>query len=226
MLTAEEWEIVGLTLQVAGIAVLLIAVPGVALAYGLARGRVPAPFLVQNLVQVPLVLPPVVTGWLLLAALGPGSVVGGWLEATLGLRPAFHWTGAALAAGVVAFPLLVQTARVAFEQVDPAWEEAARVYGGGRWAVWRHVTLPLAARGLAAGVALAFARAVGEFGATIVLAGNIAGRTQTLPLAVFSRLHQVGGEAAAMRLVWVALVLSALSLMVHAGLSRRLHADR
>ena len=131
-----------------------------------------------------------------------------------------------MAAAVVSFPLMVQTMRVAFEQIDPEWEEAVYVYGGGRWAAFRHVTLPLAARGITAGVVLAFARAVGEFGATIVLAGNIPGRTRTIPLAIFTRINQVGGEEAALRLVLVAVVLSILSLLVHALLTRRLHRLR
>ena len=139
---------------------------------------------------------------------------------------AFSGIGAALAAAVVSFPLMVQTMRVAFEQIDPEWEEAVYVYGGGRWAVFRYVTLPLAARGITAGVVLAFARAVGEFGATIVLAGNIPGRSRTIPLAIFTRINQVGGEAAALRLVLVAVALSLLSLLLHAVLTRRFHRLR
>ena len=223
MLTLEEWEIVGLSLRVAGVAVAASLLPGMAVAYALARRRMPLRFLVENLIQLPLVLPPVVTGLLLLVALGPGSAVGRWIEAVFGAPVAFTGGGAALAAAVVAFPLLVQTMRVAFEQIDPAWEEAGYVYGGGRWAVFRYVTLPLAARGIAAAVVLAFARAVGEFGATIVLAGNIPGQTRTIPLAIFTRINQIGGEPAALRLVLVAVALSVLSLLAHALLTRRLH---
>ena len=226
ILSPAEWEIVVLSLQVAGAAVAASLPFGMALAYGLARRRVPAPFLVENLIQLPLVLPPVVTGLLLLIVLGPEGPVGRWLEGSLGIRVAFSGIGAALAAAVVSFPLMVQTMRVAFEQIDPEWEEAVYVYGGGRWAVFRYVTLPLAARGITAGVVLAFARAVGEFGATIVLAGNIPGRTRTIPLAIFTRINQVGGEAAALRLVLIAVVLSLLSLLIHAVLTRRLHRLR
>lgn len=221
-LTPAEWSAIGLSLRVASVAVVASLPVGVALAYGLARRRIPFPFLVDNLIQLPLVLPPVVTGLLLLYALGPATGVGQWL-ADRGLQVAFTWGGAALAAAVVAFPLLVQTMRVAFEQVDPSLEEAARVYGGGRWAVFRYVTLPLAGRGIAAAVVLAFARAVGEFGATIMVAGNIPGETRTIPLAIFTRFNQVGGEAAAWRLVLVAVALSVASLLVHALLARRLH---
>ena len=223
ILSPAEWEIVALSLQVAGVAVVASLPFGMALAYALARRRVPLSFLVENLIQLPLVLPPVVTGLLLLIVLGPEGPVGRWLEGTLGIQVAFSGIGAALAAAVVSFPLMVQTMRVAFEQIDPEWEEAVYVYGGGRWAVFRYVTLPLAARGITAGVVLAFARAVGEFGATIVLAGNIPGRTRTIPLAIFTRINQVGGEAAALRLVLVAVALSLLSLLVHAVLTRRLH---
>ena len=226
ILSPAEWEIVVLSLRVAGGAVAVSVPFGIALAYALARRRMPVPFVVENLIQLPLVLPPVVTGLLLLIVLGPEGPVGRWLEGALGLQIAFSGVGAALAAAVVSFPLMVQTMRVAFEQIDPEWEEAVYVYGGGRWAAFRHVTLPLAARGITAGVVLAFARAVGEFGATIVLAGNIPGRTRTIPLAIFTRINQVGGEAAALRLVLVAVVLSILSLLVHALLTRRLHRLR
>ncbi len=225
ILTPEEWAIILLSLRVAAVAVALSLLPGLALAYALARRRVPFPFLVENLIQLPLVLPPVVTGLLLLLAFGPRGPLGGVLGA-LGMPVVFTWLGAALAAAVVAFPLLVQPMRVAFEQIDPAWEEAVYVYGGGRWAVFRYVTLPLAARGITAGVVLAFGRALGEFGATIVVAGNIPGVTRTVPLAIFTRINQIGGEAAALRLVLVAIALSVLSLLVHALLARRLHQPR
>ncbi|MFQ5571314.1 MAG: molybdate ABC transporter permease subunit [Rhodothermales bacterium] len=226
MLTSAEWDVIRLSLQVAGLAVGGSLPFGMALAYALARRRVPLPFFFENLIQLPLVLPPVVTGLLLLIVLGPEGPVGRWVEGTLGIQIAFGGAGAALAAAVVSFPLMVQTMRVAFEQIDPEWEEAAHVYGGGRWAVFRYVTMPLAARGVAAGVVLAFARAVGEFGATIVLAGNIPGRTRTIPLAIFTSINQVGGEAAALRLVLVAVVLSVLSLLLHVILTRRLHQPR
>lgn len=226
MLMVDAWDVVGLSLRVAATAVLVSLPLGMVLAYGLARRRVPGAFVVENAVQLPLVLPPVVTGWLLLAVLGPEGAVGRWLEAAVGLEIAFTWLGAAVAAAVVSFPLLVQTMRVAFEQVDPALEEAGYVYGGSRLDVFRRVTLPLAGRGIAAGVVLAFARALGEFGATIVLAGNIPGETRTLPLAIFTRINQIGGEAAAFRLVAVAVALSVASLVVHALLTRRLHHGR
>lgn len=223
VLSPAEWEVVGLSVRISCAAVGLSLLPGIVIGYWLARSRSPVRFAVENLVQLPLVLPPVVTGLLLLIALGPEGPLGAWLMRILGMRVAFTSLGAAIAAGLLAFPLLVQTLRVTFAQIDPEWEEAVYVYGGGRLSAFRHVTLPLAARGIAAAVVLAFARAVGEFGATIVFAGNLPGRTRTIPLAIFTRIHQVGGEAAAIRLVLVAVALSALSLIVHAALTRRLH---
>lgn len=211
-----------LSLRVSAVAVLIMAPFGIGVAYLLARRRLRLSFLVDNLVQLPLILPPVVTGWILLILLGPEGAVGAWLEATLGVRLAFTWIGAALAAGIVAFPLMVQTVRVAFEQIDPAWEEAATIYGGGKLAVFRYVTMPLAARGVAAGLVLAFGRALGEFGATIVLAGNIPGETRTMPLAIFTNINRIGGEGAVLRLVVVAVILSAASLFIHALLRRKL----
>ena len=223
LLTPEEWEVVRLSLRVALVAVVGTFPLGLLLAYGLARRRVPVPFVVENLVQLPLVLPPVVTGLLLLLALGPNTQAGRSLEAVFGGHLAFSWLGASLAAGVVAFPLMVQTMRVAIEQIDPTLEEAIYMEGGGTWQAFRFVTFPLALRGIAAGVVLAFARAVGEFGATIVLAGNIPGRTRTIPLAIFTRINQVGGEAAALRLVLIAVFVSVASLVLSSILTRRAH---
>lgn len=218
----QEWAIIALSARVAAAAVALMLIPGILTAWFLARQKSPLTFAVENLVQLPLVLPPVVTGLLLLTFLGPNGAGGRILDIFLGIDLAFTAWGAALAAGIMAFPLLVQTFRIAIEQIDPEWEEAVSVYGGGRWAAFRWITLPLAARGVIAGIVLGFARAIGEFGATIVFAGNIPGRTQTIPLAVFTRLGQVGGEAQLIRLVLVAVGLSVLSLSIHAYLSTRL----
>lgn len=207
-MSPADWSAVALSMQVAAMATATSLPFGVALAFVLAKKRFAGQFLVENIVQLPLVLPPVVTGYLLLAIL-PTSL-------------AFTWGAAVLASAIVGFPLLVQTARVAFEGVDPDLEAAARVDGARPWDVFRRITLPLAARGVAAGAVLHFARALGEFGATIVVAGNIPGRTQTLPLALFSRLNQAGGEAPALRLALLAVGLAALSLMMYALLVRRL----
>ncbi len=207
-MSAADWSAVVLSLQVAAMATAISLPIGTVLAFVLARKRFVGRFLIENLLQLPLVLPPVVTGYALLIVL-PHTI-------------AFTWGAAVLASAIVGFPLLVQTARVAFEGVDPELEAAARVDGARPWDVFRRITLPLAARGVAAGSVLHFARALGEFGATIVVAGNIPGRTQTLPLALFSRLNQVGGEAPALRLALVAVGLAALSLVVYALLVRRL----
>ncbi len=223
LLSPEEWEVVALSLRVAVVAVLASFPFGLLIAYGLARRRMPASFLVENLIQIPLVLPPVVTGLLVLMLLGPNTGAGRVIEAVFNGPVAFSWVGASLAAAIVAFPLMVQTMRVAIEQIDPILEEAIFIEGGGAWQAFRYVTFPLAFRGIAAGVVLAFARAVGEFGATIVLAGNIPGKTRTLPLAIFTRMNQVEGDAAALRLVVIALVISVASLVVSALLTRRAH---
>lgn len=207
-MSAADWSAVGLSLGVSGLATVLSLPAGVALGYGLARGRVPASGVVETIVLLPLVLPPVVTGYALLA-LTAGSV-------------AFTWAAAVLASAVVGFPLLVQTSRVAFAAVDPDVEAAARIDGASRWTAFRRVTLPLAARGIAAGTVLHFARGLGEFGATIVVAGNIPGRTQTLPLLIYTRLNGLGGETEALRLVGVAVALSAASLVAYGVLMRRL----
>ena len=207
-MTADEWAAVALTLRVAAVATAVSLPFGVALGYGLARGRVPFAFVVENVVLLPLVVPPVVTGYALLV-LTAGSV-------------AFSWIAAVLASAVVGFPLLVQTARVAFARVDRDAEDAARVDGATRWGAFRRVTLPLAGRGVAAGAVLHFARGLGEFGATVVVAGNIPGRTQTLPLLIYTRLNGLGGDAATLRLAGIAVAISALSLAAYSLLARRL----
>ena len=207
-MSAADWSAVALSLQVAAMATAISLPFGAVLAFVLAKKRFVGQFLVENLLQFPLVLPPVATGYALLIVL-PHTI-------------AFTWGAAVLASAIVSFPLLVQTARVAFEGVDPELEAAARVDGARPRDVFRRITLPLAARGVAAGAVLQFARALGEFGATIVVAGNIPGRTQTLPLALFSRLNQAGGEAPALRLALVAVGLAALSLLLYAWLIRRL----
>ena len=218
----QEWPIIALSARVAALAVGFMVIPAIQTARYLARRKSIVTFALENFVQLPLVLPPVVTGLLLLTFFGPNGGAGHLLKELFGIELAFTSAGAAVAAGVMAFPLLVQTFRVAIEQIDPAWEEAVSVYGGGRWAVFRWVTFPLAARGILAGILLGFARAIGEFGATIVFAGNIPNRTQTIPLAVFTKLGQIGNEASLIRLVFVAVTLSVLSLCVHTYLSTRL----
>lgn len=201
---------VELSLRVALGATAVALLPAVALAWALARNRLKAAFLWEHAAMLPLVLPPVVTGYALLLVLPRGLV--------------FTWGAGVLAGAVVGFPLLVQTARVAFEAVDPEMEDAARADGASPRQVFARVTLPLALPGLLAGVALHFARALGEFGATVVVAGNIPGLTQTLPLALYSRLNEAGGEGPALRLALVAVGLSVVCLGVYAWLIRFLRA--
>jgi molybdate transport system permease protein len=222
MLSSAEWAIVLLSLRVALVATAVSLPFAVLLGYALARRRIPAPFAVEVLLQLPLVLPPVVTGLLLLYAIGPQSPVGRIFE-RVGMPLAFHWTGAAIAAAVMAFPLMLQTIRAAFEQIDPDVEHAGLVSGASRWGVLRYITLPIAARGIAAGVVLGFARAVGEFGATIMFAGNIPDSTRTLPLAIYTAFNVVDGGTRVFRLALAAMALSVGSLCVHALLVRRLY---
>lgn len=226
LLTPAEWDAVLLSLKVSALAVVVTFPFSIVLAHFMARHRPPASLLTESLIQLPLVLPPVVTGIFLLLLFGPQGPIGKLLEAWVDWSPAFTWVGAALAAAVVAFPLMVQSMRATFAQMEREWEEACYVYGGSRWDAMRHVTLPLAARGIAGAIVLAFARALGEFGATIVVAGNIPGQTRTIPLAIFTRLNQIGGEQSALRLVAVSVLLSVLSVAVHLILTRRLYDPR
>ncbi|MHC4948072.1 MAG: molybdate ABC transporter permease subunit [Planctomycetota bacterium] len=221
MLTPEEWSALGLSFQVALVGVLASAVPGIACGWLLARGRFPGLALLSAVVHLPLVLPPVVTGYLLLLLLGRGGVLGRWLEDVLGVPIAFTWRAAAIASAVVGFPLLVRGVRLGVELVDRRLEQAAATLGAAPWRVLLTVTLPRAAPGIMTGLVLAFARSLGEFGATITFAGNIAGRTRTLPLAVHASAQTPGGDAAAARLVIISIVLSVGALLVSEVLARR-----
>ena len=213
-LSPEEWQVLGLSLRVALLAVVLSLPFGVFTAYALARWSFPGKAVVNGLVHLPLVLPPVVTGYLLLLAFGPRGPFGRVLEDAFGWVVAFRWTGAALAAAVMAFPLMVRAIRLSIEAVDPKLEEAAATLGASRFWVFATVTLPLILPGLLAGTVLAFAKALGEFGATITFVSNIPGETRTLPLAIYSFLQIPGGENAALRLVIIAVVVSMGALLV------------
>lgn len=207
-MTAADWDAIALSLRVAAMATGLALLPGVGVAVLLARRQGVWVRTVELLVSLPLVLPPVVTGYVLLLVLPEGLL--------------FTWGAAVVASAVVGFPLLVQMARVGIEGVDPGVQEAAQIDGAGRWGVFRYVTLPIASPAVAAGAALHFARALGEFGATIVVAGNIPERTQTLPLALFARLHQANGDAASLRLAVAAVVVAGACLGVYRWLLGRL----
>jgi len=221
MLGAEEWRALWLSLQVAFGATLLVAAPGIALGWLLARRRFPGRALVDALVHLPLVLPPVVTGYLLLVLLGRDSALGSLLAA-LGVQVPFTWLGAVLAAAVVAFPLLVRSVRLAVELGDPGLEQASRTLGAGPLRTFFAVTLPLAAPGILAGLVLAFARAFGEFGATITLAGNIPGISRTVPVAIYGALQTPGGDAMAWRLALVCVVVAALAMLAAEIAARRM----
>jgi len=216
--TGPVIQAVGLSLMCAAAAVVLCIVPATAIALLLARRRFMGKALVEMLVMLPVVVPPVVTGYLLLVVLGRRGVLGPAMEA-LGIQVAFTWFGAALAQAVVAMPFLVLILRVAFEAVDRDIEKAAQTEGASRWLVFWMITLPLAWQGMAAGCALAFARALGEFGATIIIAGNIQGQTRTLPLAIYSSLNEPGAEAQTVGLVCVAVALAFAALVLSRVLS-------
>ncbi|WP_211461946.1 molybdate ABC transporter permease subunit [Collimonas silvisoli] len=203
------WVALTLSLKVAGWATLLNMLFGVAAAYGLSRWRSPARDLVDAVLTLPLVLPPTVLGYYLLVLLGRRGVFGAWLE-KWGVQLVFTWQGAVIAATIVAFPLVLKSARAAFDNVDGQLENAARVLGVSEAGVFFRVTLPLASKGIAAGVLLAFARALGEFGATLMIAGNLPGRTQTLSVAIYEAV-QAGDDQTANLLV---LITSATCIVV------------
>lgn len=217
----EEWQAVVLSLKVALWATVLSLPLAIAVAYALARGRFWGHGLLNGLVHLPLVLPPVVTGYLLLIFLGSQGIGGRMLEA-IGLPLAFRWTGAVLAAAIMAFPLVVRAVRLSIEAVDPRLEAAAATLGASPLRVFFTVTLPMAMPGVLAGAVLGFAKAMGEFGATITFVSNIPGETQTLPSAVYSFLQVPGGESAAVKLVIIAVVVAMGALLLSEWLARRM----
>ena len=221
MLDAAEWEIVALSLKVGGVAMLVTLPVAFALAWLLARVRFPGKVIVDAAIHLPLVVPPVVTGWLLLLAFGPNGPIGGWLQDWFGITVLFRWTGAAIAAGVMALPLMVRAMRISIEAVDRRLENAARTLGAGPLRVFWTLTLPLSIPGVLAGAVLGFARSIGEFGATITFVSNVPGETQTLPLAIYSALQQPGADALVWRLSCVSVGLSLIALIASELLTRR-----
>ncbi len=219
-LTPQEWQAVALSLRVSIWAVLASLPLGIFVAYVLARWRFPGHALLNGLVHLPLILPPVVTGYLLLLGFGRRGLFGAPLAEWFGIVFAFRWTGAALAAAVMAFPLMVRTIRLSIEAVDPKLEQAASTLGAARLWVFATVTLPLILPGVIAGSIIAFAKAMGEFGATITFVSNIPGETQTLPTAIYSELQVPGGEAQAARLVVVAITIALAALLASEWLGR------
>ncbi len=219
-MSAEAWQITWFTLGVAALSTLLILPFGIALAWMFARREWPGKSLVETFVALPLVLPPVATGLILLMLLGRRGVLGGFLEKSLGLEIVFTWRAVVVATAVMSFPLLVSTARVAFESVNPRLERIARTLGAGPWRVFTTITLPLAMRGLAGGAALAFARALGEFGATIMVAGFIPGKTVTLALSIH-HLAQLGQDREALILLAISVAIAFGSVWLSGWLLRR-----
>jgi molybdate transport system permease protein len=221
VLSPDERGIVALSLQVGGVAVLVTLPVAFALAYLFARTKFPGKVLLDAAIHLPLVVPPVVTGWLLLLAFAPTGPIGGWLESWFGASVLFRWTGAAIAAGVMALPLMVRAMRLSIEAVDRRLEQAAATLGAGRWRVFRTITLPLSLPGVIAGAVLGFARALGEFGATITFVSNVPGETETLPLAIYAALQRPGGEGQVLRLALMSVALSLAALIASELIARR-----
>ena len=228
-LTPSELEALRLSLKVAGVSVLASLPVGFALAWLLARHRFPGKTLLDAAIHLPLVLPPVVIGYLLLVLLGRRGPVGQWLDETFGIVFAFRWTGAALACALMGLPLLVRAIRQSLEATDRRLESAAATLGASRAWVLASVTIPLAVPGIITGMLLSFARSLGEFGATITFVSNIPGETQTLPLAIYTYTQVPGGDPQAMRLCVISVVLSLAALLVSEwlvrGANRRILGD-
>ncbi|MEQ9608225.1 MAG: molybdate ABC transporter permease subunit [Kiloniellaceae bacterium] len=223
-LTPLEVEALGLSLKVALWSMVASLPFGLAVAWLLARYEFFGKTLVNGIVHLPLVLPPVVVGYLLLLLLGRNGPLGAWLLTTFGITLPFTWEGAALAAAVMAFPLMVRAMRLSIEAVDQRLETAARTHGASRLGAFATITLPLILPGILAGAVLAFARSLGEFGATITFVSNIPGETRTLPLALYSLIQTPGGEAGALRLAVLSVLLSLAALAASEAIARRLRA--
>jgi molybdate transport system permease protein len=219
--SADEIDAIRLSLWVASIGIAASLPLGMFVAYVLARWRFPGKILLDALVHMPLVLPPVVTGYILLLLFGRKGAIGAWLEETFGIVFSFRWTGAALAAAVMGFPLMVRAIRLSLESTDRRLEDASRTLGAGRLVTFFLITLPLALPGIIAGLVLAFAKALGEFGATITFVSNIPGETRTLPSAIYTFTQIPGGDAGAFRLAVVAMIIALAALVISELLARR-----
>ena len=220
-LSPAEIQALLLSAKVAAYCTLVICIPGVAVAWLLAKKSFLGKSLLDSLVHLPLVLPPVIPGFLLLLLLGNQGLIGKWLQTTFGISIAFTWVGAVLASAVMGFPLMVRSARLAISQVDTGLEAAAQSLGAHPLRVFFTVTLPLAMPGIVTGLILAFSRSLGEFGATITFVGNIEGETRTLPLAIYTYTQLPGGDAIAMRLVIISMTIALGALMLSEILERR-----
>jgi molybdate transport system permease protein len=220
-LSPDEWTAVRLSLRVATVAMFASLPVGIAVAYVLARAHFPGKSIVNGIVLLPLILPPVVTGYLLLLSFGRRGPIGAFLDEHFGIVFSFRWTGAALACAVMAFPLLVRAIRLSIESVDRRLEDAAGTLGANPLWVFLFVTLPLILPGIIAGMILCFAKAMGEFGATITFVSNIPGETQTLPSAIYTLTQIPGGETGALRLTLVSIVISMGALVISELMARR-----
>jgi molybdate transport system permease protein len=220
-LTAEESQALFLSAKVALCATTLCLPVGIAVSWVMARREFPGKWIADALIQLPMVLPPVVPGYFLLLMLGTQGLIGRWLLATFGIVIAFTWKGAVLASAVMAFPLMVQPVRLAFRMIDTSLEKAATTLGATPWRAFLTITLPLAFPGIVAGSMLCFSRSLGEFGATMAFVGNIPGETRTLPLAIYSFANVPNGEAAAMRLAVLSILLAIGALVISHAISRR-----
>ncbi len=220
-MTTAEWQAIRLSLQVAVVSVLICLPFAIACAWVLARKDFVGKLALETLVNLPLVLPPVVTGYLLLAVFGRHGLLGGFLESTFRIRIVFDWKGAAIASSIVAFPLMVRAIRVSFQAIDRRLEHAAKTLGAKPFDAFLTISLPLAKRGIVAACLLGFARSLGEFGATIMIAGNIPGRTQTMPLYIFNLLETPGGMSEASRFVWFSIAIAATAIAIGEWIDRR-----
>ncbi|MDF7671517.1 molybdate ABC transporter permease subunit [Orbaceae bacterium ESL0721] len=225
LLTELEWQTLLLSLKIAGAAILFSLPIGILAAWVLARCHFWGKSIFDVIVHLPLVLPPVVLGYLLLSTMGKRGILGAWLYNYVGISFSFNWQGAALASAVVAFPLMVRSIRLAIESIDTRLEHVARTLGASRWRVFITITIPLSFTGILMGVVLGFARCLGEFGATITFVSNIQGETRTLPLAMYTSLQIPDGEASAMRLCILSILLSLIALFISEMLNR-LHKKR
>ena len=220
-LSPVELEAILLSLKVAFWAVFISLPFGILAAWVLARHEFMGKTLLNGLIHLPLIVPPVVVGYLLLILLGRHGMVGAWLYQTFDITVAFTWKGAAVASAVMAFPLMVRSIRLSLENVDPKLEQAARTLGAKAWYVFISITLPLTLPGIITGIVLSFARSLGEFGATITFVSNIPGETQTLPLALFTLTQTPDGDTAALRLVIIAIILALGALIASERMARR-----
>lgn len=221
MLTDAEWQVLALSAKVGLWATFLCVMPGVFFGWLLARKNFMAKPVLEAVLFMPMVLPPTVPGYLLLVVFGSQGVVGQWFKTHFDIEFAFNWKGAVLAAAVIAFPLMVQAAKLSVQMIDRRIELAANTLGSSPIKVWLTVTLPMMLPGILIGAIMVFSRSLGEFGATITFVGNIAGETRTLPLAIYSATHQIDGDAIAMRLILICVALAFLSLLLSNVLTRR-----